>query len=63
MRRGEGLIERVEKVQLLGKKEESDFFEIGFFEDGTNIEHRAVEQSSSAGRGEQTAAVALYLSR
>ena len=45
MGRGEGLLEGVEKVQLWGKRG-SVFFEIGFFEDGTNIEQS--EQSSSA---------------
>ena len=67
MGRGEGLLEGVEKVQLWGKKKESDFFEIGFFEDGTNIEHRvpSIEQMSSAGRVNKRrfSAAALYLSR
>ena len=45
MGRGEGLLEGVEKVQLWGRKRKVIFFEIGFFEDGTNI-----MQSSSAGR-------------
>ena len=41
MGRGEGLLEGVEKVQLLGEKRMSGFFEIGFFEDGTNISSTA----------------------
>ena len=52
-RRSRGLGKKV-------KKEEVFFFEIGFFEDGTNIEQSSSEQRRE---GEQTAAVASYLSR
>ena len=50
MGRCEGLIEGVEKVQLRGRKE-SDFFEIGFFEDGTNIEQRLAQRGGTTGGG------------
>ena len=54
----EGLLEGVEKVQLLGKKEESDFFRDRVFRGWD--QHYAVEQRRE---GEQTTAVAVYLSR
>ena len=44
MGRGEGLLETVEKKQPWGRKRKVIFFEIGFFEDGTNIEQSSSEQ-------------------
>jgi len=56
----------VEKQTLLGKKtkkEESDFFEIGFFEDGTNIEHRASSIERAAQGGGNKRRRLLYICR